>query len=79
MVDHTPQVTVSPGSVNVGIHIHGVPELLGFVRREVANLIREVAAKEQEPRVVARLFEIAALLNQTVSGEEAKEAIKKVF
>ena len=52
-----------------------VANLLAQVRGEVASMIRSVASQEKDARVVGRLYEVAALVNQELSHAEAVEAL----
>lgn len=46
-------------SLNAEMKITGMPEVLALLRKEFADIVREVAADE-EPTVAGRLREIAA-------------------
>jgi hypothetical protein len=58
----------------VTLDVRGWPEL----RRELAQIIRDVAASEADARVAARLHEVAALVAQTAAEREASERVKTV-
>jgi hypothetical protein len=59
---------------NFTLDVRGIPEL----RREFAQIIRDVAAQETDARVAARLHEVAALVAQTAVAAEAKQLVDKV-
>lgn len=63
--------------LTVTVDVRGVPELLAQVRREVAQIIRDVAGRQPNMEVAAALHEVAALVAQDVSEKEAVEAVKK--
>jgi hypothetical protein len=56
------------------IDVRGMPEL----RREFAQIIRDVAANETDARVAARLHEVASLVAQTATEREAKQLVERV-
>jgi hypothetical protein len=59
---------------NITVDVRGWPEL----RREVAQIIRDVAAQETDARVASRLHEVAALVAQTAAEREAKGLVNTV-
>ena len=58
----------------INLNVQGMPEL----RREFAQIIRDVAAGEADARVAARLHEVASLVAQTASAVEAKQLVERV-
>jgi hypothetical protein len=56
--------------VTMTVDVTGAHGLLAKVRGEVAQIIRDAAAKES-PAVSARLFEVAAAIAQGLSYDEA--------
>lgn len=49
--------------------------VLGEMQKVLANAVREVAAKEQDGRVVARLFEVAGVISGSLGEAQAKVAV----
>jgi antitoxin (DNA-binding transcriptional repressor) of toxin-antitoxin stability system len=58
----------------ISVNVVGMPEL----RREFAQIIRDVAASETDARVAARLHEVATLVAQTAAEREAKQLVEQV-
>ena len=61
-------------NATITLNVQGWPEL----RREVAGIIREVAAREADPRVAARLYEVAAVVAQETAEREARQVVNRV-
>jgi hypothetical protein len=62
--------------LTVTITARDIPQAIQQMRQEMAQLIRDVAAKEKDGAVVARLHEVAAIFAQTACAAEAVERVK---
>jgi hypothetical protein len=61
-----------PGPLQVTLRLTGMPELMFWVRRELAALLRAEADRDTDAHVAARLREIAAVFDAGLSRTDAR-------
>jgi hypothetical protein len=44
----------------ITVNVEKMPEVLADLRRQIADMVRDAASAESDPRVVARLIAVAA-------------------